>query len=165
MVIIVCHDDHQKVEGCLPKHDSWGFVPCLTQSGGALMCNGGTVHIVATWHVMAGGVNAPLVWLFGFLASFQFFCVWFLNFLSLLFFLHFFFSLSIVALCLSFFKLFSPTISCVLPSCECLFRMYSSFLPFYSSWHRQFVKKFYFHSCFEFLGFCPPFSFSGFHGW
>ena len=37
------------------------------------MHSGGTVHIVAMWHVMAGGVNAPLVCLFGFLAGFQFF--------------------------------------------------------------------------------------------
>ena len=75
MVIIACHDDHQKVKGCLPKHDSWGFVPHLMQSGGALMHSGGAVYIVATWHVMAGGVNVPLVWLFGFPAGFHFFCV------------------------------------------------------------------------------------------
>ena len=91
VVIITCHDDHQKVKGCLPRHESWGFVPHLMRSGGTLMRSGGVVHIVATWHVMAGGVNAPLVWLFGFPTSFQFFCVWFLNFLSLLFLLHFFF--------------------------------------------------------------------------
>ena len=54
MIVIVCHDNHQKVKGCLPRHDSWVFVPRLMRSGDA-------IHIVATWHVMAGGVNAPLV--------------------------------------------------------------------------------------------------------
>ena len=85
VAVIVCCDDHQKVKGCLPRHDSWGFILRLMQSGGALMCSDGSVHIVVTWHVMAGGVNAPLVWLFGFLVGFQFFCVWFLNFPSLTF--------------------------------------------------------------------------------
>ena len=70
VVVIACCDDHQKVKGCLPRHDSWGFVPCLMQSGGTLMCSDGSVHIVATWHVMASGVNAPLVWLFGFPTGF-----------------------------------------------------------------------------------------------
>ena len=53
VVIITCHDDHQKVKGCLPRHESWGFVPHLMRSGGTLMRSGGAVHIVATWHVMS----------------------------------------------------------------------------------------------------------------
>ena len=70
VVVITCHDDHQKVKGFLPRHNSWGFIPYLMQSAWALMRSGGAVHIMATWHVMAGGVNAPLVWLFGFSTSF-----------------------------------------------------------------------------------------------
>ena len=73
MVVIACCDDHQKVKGCLPRHDSWGFVLHLMRSGGALMRGDNAVHIMATWHVIAGGVNAPLVWLFGFPIGFQFF--------------------------------------------------------------------------------------------
>ena len=79
VIVIACHDDHQKVKGCFPRYDSWGFVPRLVRSGGALMRNGSAVHIVATWQIMVGGVNAPLVWLSGFPTDFQFFCVWFLN--------------------------------------------------------------------------------------
>ena len=54
MVVIVCHDDHQRVKGFLPKHGSWDLVPHL-------MHNGGVVHIVATWYALTGGVNAQLV--------------------------------------------------------------------------------------------------------
>ena len=72
MVITVRHDDHQKVKGCLPRYDSWGFVSCLMRSDNELMCSGSAVHIMATWQIMASGVNAPLVWLFGFPAGFQF---------------------------------------------------------------------------------------------
>ena len=75
VVIITCHDDHQKVKGCLPRHESWGFVPHLMRSGGTLMRSGGAVHIVATWHIMVGGVNAPLVRLFGFPLAFDFLCL------------------------------------------------------------------------------------------
>ena len=52
MVVVACHDDHQKVKGFLVKHGSWGTIPYLMRSGGA-------THIVATWHVLTSGVNAP----------------------------------------------------------------------------------------------------------
>ena len=70
VIIIACSDDHQKVKGCLPKCESWGFVPHLMWSGSALLRSSGVVHVVATWHVMVGGVNAPLLWPFGFPTSF-----------------------------------------------------------------------------------------------
>ena len=35
VVVLACHDDHQKVKGFLLRHDSWGFVPLLMRSGGA----------------------------------------------------------------------------------------------------------------------------------
>ena len=54
VVVIACHDDHQKVKGFLPRHGSWDLVSHL-------MRNGGFVHIMATWHAMTSGVNAPLV--------------------------------------------------------------------------------------------------------
>ena len=54
VVVIACHDDHQKVKGFLPRHGSWDLVSHL-------MHNGGVVHIMATWHAMTSGVNAPLV--------------------------------------------------------------------------------------------------------
>jgi len=54
VVIGACHDDHQKMKGFLPRHGSWGIVPHLMRSGG-------TTRIMATWHVLTGGVNAPLV--------------------------------------------------------------------------------------------------------
>ena len=54
VVIIVCHDDHQKVKGFLPRHGSRDLVLHLMPSGGA-------IHIVATWRALTGGVNAPLV--------------------------------------------------------------------------------------------------------
>ena len=54
VVVIACHDDHQKVKGFLPKHGSWDLVLHL-------MCSGSAVHIVATWCALTGGVNAPLV--------------------------------------------------------------------------------------------------------
>ena len=34
-----------------------------------LMCSGNAVHIVATWHILTSGVNAPLVCLLGFSLS------------------------------------------------------------------------------------------------
>ena len=54
VVIGACHDDHQKMNGFLPRHGSWGIVPHLMRSGGA-------TRVVATWHVLTGGVNAPLM--------------------------------------------------------------------------------------------------------
>ena len=36
------------------------------------MCSGGTIYIVAMWQIMADGVNATLVWTFGFPAGFRF---------------------------------------------------------------------------------------------
>ena len=54
MIIVACHDDHQKVKGFLPKHGSWDIVLHL-------MRNGSAMHIVATWRVLTSGVNAPFV--------------------------------------------------------------------------------------------------------
>ena len=54
VVVMACHDDHQKMKGFLPRHGSWGIIPHLMRSGG-------TTHIVATWRVLTGGVNAPFV--------------------------------------------------------------------------------------------------------
>ena len=65
VVIVVCHDDHQKMKGFLSKHGSWGFASHL-------MCSGGATHIVATWRVLTSGINAPIVWLLGFLLNFSF---------------------------------------------------------------------------------------------
>ena len=83
VVVLACHDDHQKVKGFLLKHDSWGSVPHL-------MCSGNAIHIVATWHILTGGVNAPLVCLLGFSLS---------SSLSLFF--------AITVPCFFFFELFS----------------------------------------------------------
>ena len=66
VVVFMCHDDHQKMKGFLSKHDSRGSVPHLMHSGD-------TVHIVATWHIMTGGVNTPLMCLLGFPLIFSFF--------------------------------------------------------------------------------------------
>ena len=54
VVVVACHDDHQKVKGFLPRHGSWGIVPHLTHSGG-------TTHIVAIWRILTNGVNALFV--------------------------------------------------------------------------------------------------------
>ena len=74
MVIVICHDDHQKMKGFVIQHGSWDFAPHLMHSGDA-------THTVATWRVLTSGVNAPIVTL-GFPAEFQFFMPWFLNFPS-----------------------------------------------------------------------------------
>ena len=66
MAVLVCHDDRQKVKGFLLKCDFWGFIPHLMRSGGAR-------HVVATWHVLSGGFNAPLHVTLGFPTVFQFF--------------------------------------------------------------------------------------------
>ena len=65
VIVLVCHDDHQKVKGFLLKCGSWGSVPHLVRSGSA-------AHIVAIWPVLSGGFNAPLLWPLRFLAVFQF---------------------------------------------------------------------------------------------
>ena len=65
VIVLVCHDDHQKVKGFLLRCGSWGSVPHLVRSGSA-------AHIVAIWHVLSGGFNAPLLLLLRFLAVFQF---------------------------------------------------------------------------------------------
>ena len=65
MIVLVCHDDHQKVKGFLLKHDSWGSVPHLVRSGGA-------THVVATWCVLSDEVNAPLLVPLRFPSVFQF---------------------------------------------------------------------------------------------
>ena len=53
-VVEMCHDDHQKVKGFLTGHGSWDFAPHL-------VCGGGTTCVMATWHVLISGVNAPIV--------------------------------------------------------------------------------------------------------
>ena len=65
VVVVVCHDDHQKMKGLLTEHGSWDFAPHLMQSGNA-------THIMATWRVLTSGVNAPTVWLLGFPLNFSF---------------------------------------------------------------------------------------------
>ena len=67
MVGLACHDDHQKVKGFLPRHDSWGSVPHLMSSGGA-------VPIVVTWHILMGRFDAPFVCLSSFPLIFSFLC-------------------------------------------------------------------------------------------
>ena len=54
VVIVMYHDDHQKVKGFLTGHGSWDFTPHLMRGGSA-------THVVATWHVLISGVNAPIV--------------------------------------------------------------------------------------------------------
>ena len=54
MVVVMCHDDYQKMKGFLIRHGSWDFAPHL-------MRGGGTTHIVVTWRVLTSGVNAPIV--------------------------------------------------------------------------------------------------------
>ena len=54
VVVVMCHDDHQKMKGFLIGHGSWDFGPHLMLSGGA-------THIMATWRVLTSGVNAPIV--------------------------------------------------------------------------------------------------------
>ena len=65
MVVVMCHDDHQKMKGFLIGHGSWDFAPHL-------MLGGGATHTLATWCVLTSGVNAPIVWLLGFLLNFSF---------------------------------------------------------------------------------------------
>ena len=54
------------MKGFLTKHGSGGIVPHLMRSGG-------TTHIMATWRVLTGRVNAPFCVTLGFLAEFHFF--------------------------------------------------------------------------------------------
>ena len=68
MVVIACHDDHQKVKGFLSRHGSWDLVPHL-------MHNGGVLHIMATWRALTSGVNAPLVWFLGSPLVLSFLCL------------------------------------------------------------------------------------------
>ena len=65
MVIMVCHDDYQKMKGFLTRLGSWDFAPHLMWSGSA-------THIMATWHVLTSGINAPTMWLLGFPLNFSF---------------------------------------------------------------------------------------------
>ena len=68
VVVVVRHDDHQKMKGFLPKHGSWSNIPYLMRSGGA-------TRILATWHVLISGVNASFIWLLGFLLNVSFLCL------------------------------------------------------------------------------------------
>ena len=54
MVVVMCHDDHQKMKGFLIGHGSWDFTP-------RLMRGGGTTRVMATWRVLTNGVNALIV--------------------------------------------------------------------------------------------------------
>ena len=54
VVVMACHDDHQKMKGFLIKHGSWDFAPHL-------MRGGGIIYIVATWRVLTSRINAPIV--------------------------------------------------------------------------------------------------------
>ena len=65
VVVMVCHDDHQKMKGFLTRLGSWDFAPHLMWSGSA-------THIMATWHVLTSGINAPTMWLLGFPLNFSF---------------------------------------------------------------------------------------------
>ena len=49
VVVITYHNDHQKMKGFLLKRDPWGSVPHLMRSGDA-------IRIVATLHVLIGGI-------------------------------------------------------------------------------------------------------------
>ena len=68
VVVVACHDDHQRIKGFLARHGSWGSVPHLMHSGGA-------THIVAMWCVLTNGVNAPFMLLLGFPLNFSFLCL------------------------------------------------------------------------------------------
>ena len=68
VVVVACHDNHQKMEGFLPRHGSWGIIPHLMRSGSAML-------IVAMWRVLISGVNASFVWLLGFPLNFNFLCL------------------------------------------------------------------------------------------
>ena len=116
MVVLMCHDDHQKMKGFLLRHGSWGSVPHLMRSGG-------TICIVATWYVMIGGFNAPLMCLLGFPLVFSFSCPVLLNFLSFLFLLHF---LSFAPL-LPYVSSSSSSFSYIYPFWDCSFEV--RFLP------------------------------------
>ena len=52
VVVLACRDNHKEVKGFLLRRVSWGFSSYLMHSGGA-KC------IVATWHLLSGGFNAP----------------------------------------------------------------------------------------------------------
>ena len=82
VVVVTCHDDYRRWKVFLIRHGSWNFAPHL-------MHNGGATRIVAMWHILASGINAPIVWLLGFSAKFQFFVPWFLNFSTPYFPFHF----------------------------------------------------------------------------
>ena len=115
LVVLTCHDDHRKMKGFLLKHDSWNSVPHLMRSG-SVVC------VMAMWHVLIGGFDAPLVCLLGFLLVFSFSCPVLLNFLSFLFFRHFLF----LRHCCSVSS--SPSFfSCISPFWDCSFEV--RFLP------------------------------------
>ena len=45
VVVLMCHDDHQKMKGFLIGHGSWDFAPHLMRGGGA-------TGVMATWCVL-----------------------------------------------------------------------------------------------------------------
>ena len=65
MVVMIYHENYQKMKGFLIRHGSWDFAPHLMHGGSA-------THIMATWRVLTSGVNAPIVWLLGFPLNFSF---------------------------------------------------------------------------------------------
>ena len=54
VVVVMCHDDPQKMKGFLIRYGSWDFAPYLMRGGGA-------TRVVATWHVLTSGVNVLIV--------------------------------------------------------------------------------------------------------
>ena len=54
VVIVMSHNDHQKMKGFLFEYGSWDFTPRLMRGGGA-------TRVMATWRVLTNGVNALIV--------------------------------------------------------------------------------------------------------
>ena len=54
VVIVMCHDDHQKMKGFLIGYGSWDFTPHLMGGGSA-------TRVVATLRVLTSGVNSLIV--------------------------------------------------------------------------------------------------------
>ena len=54
IVVVMCHDDHQKMKGFLIGYGSWDFTPHLMGGGSA-------TRVVATLRVLTSGVNSLIV--------------------------------------------------------------------------------------------------------
>ena len=129
VVVMVCHDDHQKMKSFLPRHGSWGNVPYLMRSGSAM-------RIMAMWRVLINGVNAPVVWLLGFPLNFNSLSLVFKHPFSLYPFT-FSNSFTIIALCSFFYDLFHLAIFFKLRPVVASFEVCFLFsLSFCFLWHR-----------------------------